>query len=150
MKVLTLAPLAALLLALSAPAAAQTYVGRVCLNSTVTERESGPVTGQTFLVQYEATNLGGTFYAIAGRVETPDQPFIVTGMGTLVGAVLYINTTGTQSHSDGWRDTGVTQTRLDLATMTGTFYEIGRDFSRSTRQFDLRYTAGTVAATSCP
>lgn len=150
MRKLTLAPLAALLLALSAPLAAQTYIGRVCLTSTVTERESGPVAGETFLVQYEATNLGGSFYAVAGRVVTPDQPAIITGIGTLVGSTLYINVTGTQSHSDGWHDTGVNQTRLDLATMSGSFYEIGRDFNRNTRQYDLRYTAGTVAATTCP
>jgi hypothetical protein len=150
MKTRTFAPLAALLMALCVPAAAQSYIGRVCLASTVTERETGPVTPETFTVQYEAASLGGGFYAIAGRVMTPDQPFIVTGIGTLVGSTLYINVTGTQSHSDGWRDTGVNQTRLDLATMTGTFYEIGRDFSRTTRQFDLRYTAGTLAATACP
>ena len=142
--------LAALVLAVGAPAAAQAYLGRVCLTATVTERESGPVSGETFVVQYEAASLGGSMYAIAGRVDTPDQPFIATGLATLVGGTLYINVTGTQSHSDGWRDTGVNQTRLDLATMTGTFYETGRDYSRTTRQFDLRYTAGTLAASACP
>lgn len=137
----------------SAPtgALAQTYIGRVCFNATVTERQTGAVTPQQFVVQYEATNLGGTMYAVAGRtLFAADQPMISTGYGVIVGSELLLNMTTTQTHADGWRDTGINQTRLDLGTLAGTFYEIGHDFRVTTRETDRRFTAGRLAVTECP
>ena len=55
----------------------------------------------------------------------------------------------TQAHTDGWMDTGINRTKLNLATMTGTFYEVGHDFNTVNRTFDnTRYTAGTVSVSS--
>ena len=61
--------------------------------------------------------------------------------------------TTTQNHPDGWRDTGINQTRLNLSTMQGTFYEIGHDYNTLNGAFDnSRYTAGTVTLSlnACP
>lgn len=141
---------AALALLTPLPAAAQVaHQGRFCFTATVTERETGAVTPNNVHFQYEATSLGGAMYAIAGRALTSDQPFIATGYGLVVGNELYMNLTTTQTHADGWKDTGINQTRLNLATMTGTFYEIGHDYSPVTRQSDTRYTAGTLAPATC-
>jgi hypothetical protein len=41
------------------------------------------------------------------------------------------------------------QVQLDLQTMTGMFYEIGHDFDTNTRQWDNRYSAGTVKKVAC-
>jgi hypothetical protein len=135
-------------LALLAPASgwSQTYVGKVCLLSTVTERQTGAVSEPQRAIELAATNLGGNTYALAGALSTPDQPFVVAGTGTIVGTELYLNMTTTQTHSDGWMDTGINQTRLSLgATISGTFYEIGHDYNRPGRNFDnSRFTAGTA------
>lgn len=125
---------------------AQTYVGKVCLVSTITERQNGPVTPQVMAIQLDVTNLGGSTYAVAGSLPTADQPFVTTGYATVIGGELYFNMSTSQTHSDGWKDTGLNQTRLNLSTMSGTFYEIGHDFNPLTRQWDdSRYTAGTVS-----
>lgn len=132
-------------------ALAQAYVGRVCLVSTVTARQTGPVTPQAMTMQLDVTNLGGTTYAVSGWLPTADQPFVVTGQATVIGGELYFNMTTSQRHADGWMDTGVNQTRVSLATMTGTFYEIGHDFNTVGRTFDnSRYTAGTVSLSLNP
>ena len=135
----------------SLPAYAEVYLGKVCLQSTIKERESGPVSPEEkAVVTYDINSLGGNVYALSGRVNIPDQPFVFTGMANLIGNVLYMNITTTQSHPDGWRDTGVEQVQLNLSTMTGTFYENGHDFKPSTKQWDSRYTAGTVEKVACP
>ena len=128
---------------------AQLYIGTVCLNSTVLERETGAVSPETFLVKYDVVFLGGSSYSISGHVDIPEQPFIFTGYGNLIGSELYMNVTTTQSHPDKWQDTGINQTQLNLATMTGSWYEIGNDFNTQSKTWDKRYTAGTVAKTSC-
>ena len=141
-------PLLGLALLVPAPGWAQTpaYVGKVCIVSTVTTRQSGPVTPQVIPIQLDATNLGANVYAVSGAVTTGESPFVLTGTAIVVGGDLYFNMTTTQQHPDGWRDTGVNQTRLNLSTMQGTFYEIGHDFSTATGTFDnSRYTAGTVS-----
>ncbi len=141
----------ALLCAFPLLAGAQSYVGKVCLMSTVTERQAGPVTPpELFAVEVDVTNLGGTMYAIAGAVaDLPDQPALVTGIATVIGGEMYMNMTLTQAHTDGWMDTGINRTKLNLATMTGTFYEVGHDFNTVNRTFDnTRYTAGTVSVSS--
>lgn len=130
---------------------AQSYVGKVCLVSTVIERQAGPVTTpEVFAVEVDVTNLGGTMYAIAGAVaDPPDQPALITGIATVIGGEMYMNMTLTQTHTDGWMDTGINRTRLNLATMAGTFYEVGHDFNTVNRTFDnTRYTAGTVSVGS--
>lgn len=138
---------------LPAGAMAQTYVGKFCFSSTITERESGPVSPPEtipFVSQYDVTHLGGNAYALVGSIAIPDQPLITTGLATVIGGDIYANMTGTQSHPDAWRDTGVNQTRINLATLSGTFYEVGHDFSVSSRTWDNRYTAGTVKQAACP
>lgn len=133
-------------------AAAQSYIGKVCFSVTITERQTGTLaTPQQAMVQYEATNLGGSTYAVAGRtLFAPDQPMMFSGYGIVVGNELYLNLTTSQTHADGWRDSGVNQTRLSLATLSGSFYEIGNDFRVTTREWDRRFTAGTVQVTECP
>ena len=136
-----------------AGAMAQTYLGRFCFSSTITERESGPVSPPEtvpFVSQYDVTHLGGNAYVLVGSIAIPDQPFVTTGFGTVIGGEIFLNMTGTQRHPDAWRDTGVNQTRLDLATLSGTFYEVGHDFSVASRTWDNRYTAGTVRQAACP
>jgi len=133
---------------------AQSYVGKVCMISTVTTRQQGPVTPERFLLDFDVTNLGGTSYSVAGALlSPPDQPMVATGAGTVVGGDLYLNVVMTQAHADGWMDTSINRTRISLATMTGTFYEIGNDFNTVTRVYDHdRYTAGTVelSLAACP
>jgi hypothetical protein len=142
-------------LALSAPASgwSQTYMGKVCMLVTVTERQTGAVSEPQRAIELDVTNLGGNTYAVAGAMATPpDQPFVVTGSGTIVGGELYLNMTATLTHSDGWMDTGINQTRLNLANLSGTFYEIGHDFNRPGRIFDnSRFSAGTatLSLTGC-
>ncbi len=141
----------ALLAALPLAGWTQSYVGRLCLVSTVTERQAGPVSPpEVFAVEVDVTNLGGTMYAVAGAVaDLPDQPALITGIATVMGGEMYMNMTLTQVHNDGWMDTGINRTRLNLATMAGTFYEIGHDFNTANRTFDnTRYTAGTVSVGS--
>lgn len=143
----------ALMLFPAAGAMAQTYVGKFCFSSTVTERETGPVSPpETFAIvsQYDVTHLGGNAYALVGSLAIPDQPFVTTGLATVIGSDIYVNMTSTQSHPDSWRDTAVSQTRINLATLSGTFYEVGRDYNASTRTWDNRYTAGTVKQAACP
>ncbi|MFZ5775150.1 MAG: hypothetical protein ACOY3Z_06685 [Thermodesulfobacteriota bacterium] len=141
----------ALVMALPVPGAkAETYLGKVCLTSTITTRETGPVTPQEVTAEYDLTHLGGNSYALAGYINFADEPFVTTGHGMVIGNEFFLNVTTTQSHTDGWRDTGINQTRLNLSTMTGTFYEIGHDYSPVSSQWDTRYTAGTVAVTACP
>jgi hypothetical protein len=136
-----------LLWAAAVPAQVPAYVGKVCLTSTVTARQTGPVTPQVVPILLDVTNLGANTYSVMGAV-TPggDQPFVVAGTGTVIGGDLYLNMTTTQTHADGWMDTGINQTRLNLSTLQGTFYEIGHDFNTANGQFDVsRYTAGTVS-----
>lgn len=136
-----------LVLALPLLAGAQSYMGKVCVVNTLTTRDQGPVTPEVFVMEFDVTNLGGTTYAVAGGlVAAPDEPVVATGHATLVGNDLYFNMIVTQAHADGWVDTGINRTRLSLATMTGTFYEIGHDYNTVTRAYDQnRYSAGTVA-----
>lgn len=131
-------------------AMAQTYIGTVCLLSTVQERETGPVAEEVFIIKYDVTHLGGLAYSIAGAMNNSNAPFVLSGHGTVIGNELYMNMTSTQGHGDGWQDTGINQTRLNLTTMTGTFYEIGHDFNPASKAWDNRYTRGTVAQVSCP
>ena len=143
--------LTGLLLASAAPAVrAEAYLGKVCLTSTVTERETGTVPPEVRTFQYEVTNLAGNVYVIAGKVSSEPQPFVATGFGIVIGNELYMNLATTQTHTDAWVDTGINQTRLNLTTLSGTFYEIGHDHNRSNRTYDSRFTAGTVARTTCP
>lgn len=142
-----------LLLALPAFGWAQSYMGKVCLISTVTVRHEGPVP-QYFAAEFDVTNLGGNTYSVAGSVPTApgEEPMVATGLATVVAGYLHMNLATTQAHADGWMDTGINRTRLNLATMTGTFYEIGHDYNTVTRVFDqTRYSAGTVqlSLTAC-
>jgi hypothetical protein len=135
-----------LLWAAAAPAQAPAYVGKVCLINTVTVRETGPVTPQIFPILLDVTNLGANTYSVVGSYNDVDQPFIIGGTASIVAGQLYINMTATQAHSDGWMDTAIHQARLNLSTMQGTFYEIGRDYNTVSRQFDAsHYTAGTAS-----
>jgi hypothetical protein len=102
-----------------------------------------------FTVSYEVNHIGGTAYGLSGNVNITGEPFIFTGYGSQIGSILYMNITTTQSHQDGWRDSGVMQVQLDLQTMTGMFYENGHDFDTNTRQWDNRYSAGTVKKVAC-
>lgn len=145
--------LSGLILMLPLAAGAQSYMGKVCVESTLTTRDQGPVTPEVFRVELDVTNLGGNTYSVAGGLlSPPDEPFVVTGHATLVGGALYFNMVGTQVHADGWVDTGINRTRLNLSDMTGTFHEIGHDYNRVTRSYDTRYSAGTVALSlaACP
>lgn len=143
-----------LALALPLLAGAQSYVGKVCVVSTLTTRDQGPVAPEVRRMEFDVTNLGGTMYALAGGlIVPPNEPIVATGLATVVGNDLYFNTTVTMAHADGWMDTGINRTRLSLATMTGTFYEIGHDYNTITRTYDQnRYSAGTVqlSLSSCP
>ncbi len=130
------------------PAFAEGYMGKVCLQGTITEHSS-PIDGQSFVMGYDVIHLGGTSYSLTGSVTLP-EPFIVTGNGSQIGGIMYMNITTTQSHDDGWRDTAVMQIQLNTATMTGTFYENGHDYDRVNRRWDERYTAGTVSRVACP
>ena len=135
----------------TAPVHAEGYMGKVCLQGVITERENGPVADQQkFLVAYEVNHMGGAGYALSGNVNITGEPFIFTGYGNLIGKTLYMNISTTQSHADGWRDSGVMQVQLDMATMSGTFYENGRDFDTVSRRWDDRFTAGTVSRATCP
>jgi hypothetical protein len=136
-----------LLWALGAAAQVPSYLGKVCLISTITARQTGPVTPQVVPMLLDVTNLGANTYSVMGATTaTGDQPFVVAGTATIIGGELYFNMTTTQSHASGWMDTGVNQTRLNLTTLQGTFYEIGHDFNTANGQFDTsRYTAGTVS-----
>lgn len=135
-----------LLLTLPLVTWAQSYVGKVCMISTVTTRDQGPVAPERFVAEFDVTNLGGTTYSVAGAlIALPDEPMVATGQATVVGGDLYFNIVATQVHADGWVDTSINRTRLSLATMTGTFHEIGHDYNRVTRTYDQnRYSAGTV------
>lgn len=136
-----------LLWALGAAAQVPSYLGKVCLISTVTVRQTGPVAPQVIPMQLDVTNLGASTYSVMGAVTaTGDQPFVVANTATIIGGDLYFNMTTTQAHSDGWMDTAVHQARLNLSTMQGTFYEIGHDYNTANGQFDVnRYSAGTVS-----
>lgn len=140
-----------LLMLLPLLAGAQSYMGKLCTVNTLTTREEGPVTPRVFVVELDVTNLGGTTYSVAGGVVAPpDEPMVVTGHATLVGNDLYFNMIVTQAHADGWLDTGINRTRLNLSTLTGTFYEIGHDYNPSSRTYEqIRYSAGTVQLSAC-
>ncbi len=134
---------------------AEGYMGKVCLLSTVTARETGPVTESPVVVTYDTNFLGGGAYALSGSVNIPGQPYIFTGYGNQIGNILYMNITSTQLHPDpdNWHDAAVQQAKLNLATMTGTFYEIGHNFNpklSGTQQWNESYTAGTITKTPCP
>lgn len=147
--------IALLLLAGSEARAGSSYLGKFCFTSTITSRQTGPVSPQTMVSQYDVSSIGGNAYIIVGSVDITNEPFVTTGFGTVIGNIgnkLYLNMTTTQSHADSqWRDTGINQTQLDLSTLSGTFYEVGHDFDPATGSFDnSRYTAGTVALMTCP
>lgn len=146
--------LSGLVLLLPLAAGAQSYMGKVCAVNTLTTRDEGPVTPEVFRMELDVTNLGGTTYSVAGGIlSPPDEPVVVTGHATMVGDALYFNLLVTQVHADGWVDTGINRTRLNLSTMSGTFHEIGNDYNRVTRTYDHdRYSAGTVALSlaACP
>ena len=142
------------MLLVTSSAFAQTYyLGKLCFTFTITERQTGPVSGQAFTAKLDTTFLGGDSYAFNGYVSVADDgPFVVTGSGVMVGTVLYINFHGTQKHtSESWRDTGTNQTQLDLSTLSGTFYEVGHDYDPVGKTWDsTRFTAGTVRMVTCP
>jgi len=134
-------------------AMAQSYIGNFCWNITVIERETGPVSPETFLARFDVMHMGGVSYALQGAVLLPDDnPFVVTGAAHIIGSDIYMNLTGTQAHaSEPWRDTGVMQVKLALSNLNGTFYEVSNDFNPSSPLDDPRgYAAGTVTFTSCP
>lgn len=134
-----------LLMLLPLLAGAQSYMGKMCTVNTLTTREQGPVTPEVFVVELDVTNLGGTTYSVAGGLlAPPDEPMVVTGHATLVGNDLYFNMILTQVHADGWVDTSIHRTRLNLSTLTGTFHEIGNSYNRVSRSYEPMYSAGTV------
>lgn len=143
-----------LLMLLPLLAGAQSYMGRVCVVSTLTTRDVGPVTPEVKRIEFDVTHLGGSMYALAGGlIVPPGEPVVSTGLATVVGNDLYFNTTVTVAHADGWVDTGINRTRLSLSSMTGTFYEIGHDYNTITRTYDQnRFSAGTVqlSMSACP
>lgn len=135
-----------LLMVLPLLAGAQSYMGKVCMIVTVTTRDQGPVTPERFAVEFEVSNLGGSTYSAAGSFpSSTGEPMVATGIATVVGGDIFFNMVITEAHADGWRDTGINRARLSLATMTGTFYEIGHDYNTVSRTYDqTRYTAGTA------
>lgn len=130
------------------PVAAQSYLGRYCFTATVTQRDTSPVS-ESLPFQYEAASLGGGMYALAGKTIGTGEPFLIAGIAQLIGQELIGNLATTLRDEDGSRDTGVAQFRLNVSTLTGSFFEVGNDFNPSSGQFSRRYSAGTLVATAC-
>ena len=136
----------------AADAMAQGYLGKYCWTLTITTRETGPVTPETFTLQADVLYLGGESYSLNGKVvPSGDNPAVYSGTGVVIGGTLYASMAGSQSHaSDAGRDSSVMHVELNTSTLNGTVYEVGNDFNPSTLVFTRRYTAGSAALTSCP
>lgn len=132
------------------PAAAQAIPDDLCLKVTLKENEAGPLPApKKFTMNVHLVTVNGIHFTIWGKVVVPqDGPFYVGGTGILEGTWLTMNLTSSQKHTDSWRDTGVMQVKFNISTNNGTFYEVGHDFDTVNRQFDQRYSAGSLA--KCP
>ncbi len=136
----------------AADAMAQGYLGKYCWTLTITTRETGSVTPETFAFQADVLYLGGESYSLNGKVvPSGDNPAVYSGTGIVIGGTLYASMAGSQSHaSSGWQDSSVMHLELDVSTLNGTMYDVGNDFNPSTKEFTRRYTAGSAALTTCP
>lgn len=124
------------------------YLGEIIWTATILERETGPVSPpQTATGRIGITRVGGNYYSVQGYVESAD-PMVFSGGGVLIGDTLYLTCTSSQRHTDeSWRDAGTIHIELNRNTLGGEFYDIGRDFNTSNRQFMDRYTRGTLTRT---
>ena len=117
----------------------------LCLRATVKETEDGPLAQvKRFTINIHLASEDGSHFTIWGKVKIPNEPFYVGGTGILEGNNLTMNLTTSQKHTEGWRDSGIMQTKFNISTGLGSFYEIGHDFDPVNRVFDQRYTAGIL------
>ena len=137
-----------LLLGAPSPGAAQ-YLGETTWTISKTQNEHGAVSpAQTFTLKGAITRMGGAYYTLQGYVDaSPDGPFIVSGGGVLIGNLLYLTLSGSQKHTDPWRDTAVMHVEVDKGTLNGSFSSVMHDFDTATAGlnpiFDSSFAAGT-------
>ena len=142
------------LLILGAPAGvAAQYLGETTWTITVTHDEHGPLdTPWVGTMKGCITRQGGAYYTVQTFVDpSPDGNPIGSGGGILVGDVLYLTLAHAQKHLSTDRETGVTQTELDKATLNGTYYQIVRSFDTATAGetpiFRDHFWSGTLTRT---
>jgi hypothetical protein len=131
------------------------YLGESTWTFSITQNSNGAVSASASMTG-AISRTGGTYYTMQGYISLPDDgPFIMAGGGVLIGETLYLNLTVAQHHTDNsWRDTGVLHAQLNKTTLSGTFYEVGRDFQTSSigpsPVFGNRFEAGTLTLTGTP
>jgi hypothetical protein len=127
------------------------YLGETTWTVSKNQNEHGTVTPpQTFTFTGAITRMGTKNYTMQGYVNVPgDDPYIAGGDGVLIGNILYITLRISQKHTDTWRDTGVMQVQLNKNTLSGTFYEVRKDFDTSTigisPMFSNAFSAGSLS-----
>ncbi|HOV88384.1 MAG TPA: hypothetical protein PLM79_18665 [Syntrophobacteraceae bacterium] len=120
--------------------------GPVCFEVTIPDKGSFQVTGR-------ATPVSGDYIVYHGKATIADEnPYYLGGTGMPAGKYVILNLTGTQSHKDGWRDTGIMQIQLNTSTspMKGTFYEVGTDYDLNSKTFGNHFSKGTLKRINCP
>lgn len=128
------------------------FSGELCWSILVTEDAHPPADGGTFLTRVRVTYMGGADYLIQGVVTiSNNNPVILDGTGVIVGNEIFITLNTTRDDSSGLKREGaLLQMRLDISTLSGTFWNISDEFNTVTREFDHSYSAGTVTLTTCP
>ncbi|MDQ7787156.1 MAG: hypothetical protein RDU01_06070 [Thermodesulfovibrionales bacterium] len=127
------------------------FEGTLCWAAHITEDENG-LTDGNFLFKMDVTYLNGDYYIVQGVVDVPsDYPNVFNGGALVKDNNIIFNLVGSQEHVSPYRDSGISQARLDKTTLNGTFWSNYMSFNTSTREAeDTNYSAGTLTLTTCP
>jgi hypothetical protein len=106
-------------------------------------------------VKFHIKALDATTFVMTGIVTVPgDNPFILTGTATKIGAKIIGNLVGTQDHqmhpSGHWRDMDIMRVTIDNVSLKGTVFGVGDSFNMTTSEFDPMYASGTLTPRPCP
>jgi hypothetical protein len=148
-RVALLGVLAAMLFFSAQAASAQEVSGTYCVTLNITEDDDGP-TNQTIDFKIKLTPVKTGYGMAHGYFKPPDSgPVVMGGTYQSVGTLLYMNLVLTQKISSSEREAGVVQVTINKSTLKGSFFVIGHEFDRTTRQFGQNYSAGSVALRRC-
>jgi hypothetical protein len=144
--------LAALVLAWGTRAEAQTFLGEICWNITITEKDTGPIPPETIPARMGVTYMGGVYYTLQGIFSLPEGPAVLEGTGIVQGSQVLItfNMTHDEIPFVTRRLTSTFHMVLSASNLSGTTWDVGIAFNTATRTFAPHYSAGTATFTSCP
>jgi hypothetical protein len=132
---------------------ASQYLGESTWTLSINQDEDGPVS-PPYVGTFKGclSHVGGAYYTMQGYVApAPDGMPILSGGGVLIGEVLYLTLTVSQTHLSTDREGGVVHLELAKTTLNGTLSTVECNFDTATigpsPVFSHHYSSGTVTCT---